>query len=45
MYCVGLLVRLQVLCRIVCELTVNCIGLLVRLQVLCRIVGEITSTV
>ena len=32
--------RLQVLCRIVCELTSNCIGLLVRLQVLHRIVCE-----
>ena len=52
MYCIGLLVRLQVLrlqvlCRIVGEITrlLYCIGLLVRLQVLCRIVGEITSTV
>ena len=36
--------RLQVLCRIVGEIT-STVGLLVRLQVLCRIVGEITSTV
>ena len=43
MYCIGLLVRLQVLHMIVGEITST--GLLVRLQVLCRIVGEITSTV
>ena len=55
MYCIGLLVRLQVLHMIVGEITstvqdcwpdyVYCIGLLVRLHVLYRIVGGITSTV
>ena len=44
MYCIGLLVRLQVLHMIVGEIP-SSVGLLARLQVLCRIVGEITSTV
>ena len=56
MYCIGLLVRLQVLHMIVGEITstvydcwrdydVLCRIVVARLQVLCRIVGEITSTV
>ena len=47
MYCIGLLVGLQVLCRIV-EITseiTSTVGLFVRLQVLCSIVSEITSNV
>ena len=37
--------RLQVLCRIVGEITSTVYRLLARLHVLYRIVGEITSTV